>query len=105
MNMFAGPLEYAARMNKREGQAERNWLVHCSRSDSRNAVHGDLAMQQLTERLDAMAEMALSLLKVVGSISRNEVDTTTIAELLNRYLQKYTPVCGELQYVDRLRAN
>ena len=71
--------------------AERNWLVHSSRSDSRNAVHGDQAMQQLTERLDAMADMALSLLKEVGSmieahvyahgVSKESVDDMT-SELL-----------------------
>lgn len=46
--------------------AERNWLVHRSRMDSRNAVHDDNAMSLLIARLDALANEATALLKEVG---------------------------------------
>ncbi|MDH4205340.1 MAG: hypothetical protein OEV45_07420, partial [Desulfobacteraceae bacterium] len=35
--------------------SERNWLVHRSRADSRDAIHSDEAMQKLVARIDAMA--------------------------------------------------
>lgn len=47
--------------------AERNWLVHRSRLDSRNAVHDDNAMSLLIARLDALANEATALLKEVGA--------------------------------------
>lgn len=43
--------------------SERYWLVHKSRSHSRNAVYSDPAMQKIILRLDAMAEESNTLLK------------------------------------------
>lgn len=53
--------------------SERNWLVHHSKADNRDAVHSDQAMQRLTVRLDNVAESALSLLKEVGSLTEGHV--------------------------------
>ncbi|MBU4263921.1 MAG: hypothetical protein KKC76_18855 [Proteobacteria bacterium] len=49
--------------------SERNWLVHQSRTESRDAVHSDIAMQRLISRIDAMADESLALLKEIGSLS------------------------------------
>lgn len=49
--------------------SERNWLVHRSRSDSRSAIHGDIAMQLLVARIDKMAEESLALLREIGALS------------------------------------
>lgn len=45
---------------------ERNWLVHRSRADSRGAIHGDGSAKNLLLRLEAIADEALALLKVLG---------------------------------------
>lgn len=45
--------------------AERNWLVHRSRAESRNAIHSDGAMAALIERLESMADESLALLKFI----------------------------------------
>ncbi|KVW94234.1 hypothetical protein [Thiobacillus denitrificans] len=47
--------------------AERNWLVHRSRAESRNVIHNDSAMAALVGRLDAMAVEALALLKYIDA--------------------------------------
>jgi len=49
--------------------SERNWLVHRSRSENRDAVHSDIAMQRLMSRIDAMADESLALLKEIVSLS------------------------------------
>ena len=46
--------------------AERNWLVHRSRAESRSAIHAGEAMTILVDRLEAMADEALALLKYIG---------------------------------------
>jgi len=53
--------------------AERNWLVHRSRVDSRSAIHSDSEMQRLVDRLDKMAEESLSLLREIGALSEVHV--------------------------------
>lgn len=47
--------------------SERNWLVHRSRTDSRNVIDNDKAMVVLVARLDAMADEALVLLKYIDA--------------------------------------
>lgn len=49
--------------------SERNWLVHRSRTESRDAIHSDIAMQQLVSRIDTMTDESLALLKEIGSLS------------------------------------
>lgn len=46
---------------------ERNWLVHNSRASSRAAVHGDVALTQVVERIDRISNDALSAMKVLGA--------------------------------------
>jgi hypothetical protein len=45
--------------------AERNWLVHNSRSTSRAAIRKGVGISELVTRLDEIADEALALLKVV----------------------------------------
>lgn len=40
---------------------ERNWLVHQSRSTSRNAVHSDSACEALLQRVQAIADESVQL--------------------------------------------
>lgn len=53
--------------------SERNWLVHKSRADSRNAVRGDAAARKLVERIDAMAEESNAILKRIGELAEQHV--------------------------------
>jgi hypothetical protein len=46
--------------------AERNWLVHSSRSTSRDAIHSAQACQALIHRLDKIAGEASALIKEIG---------------------------------------
>jgi hypothetical protein len=48
---------------------ERNWLVHSSRADSRNAIHSDNEMRKVLTRLNKIADEALYLLKHIGSLT------------------------------------
>jgi uncharacterized protein YutE (UPF0331/DUF86 family) len=47
--------------------AERNWLVHYSRADSRDAIHNENAFRAVVQRLDNIAEEAHQLVKNVGA--------------------------------------
>jgi len=49
--------------------AERNWLVHKSRANSRSAPYNDVAARKLFGRLDRIAEQALALLKEIGELT------------------------------------
>lgn len=49
--------------------SERNWLVHSSRADSRSAIHSDTSMKRLVDRLEKIADEALSLLKAIGKLT------------------------------------
>lgn len=69
--------------------AERNWLVHRSRADSRNAVHDDKAMITLVTRLDALADEATALLKAVGV-------------LVEQFVQQHGV---SAQYIDKMSAH
>lgn len=74
--------------------SERNWLVHDSRSGSRDAVHNDQACSRLVERLDAIAEEARILLKEVGIeveafVKNNGVSTEKIDQLAEKILKEW----------------
>lgn len=45
---------------------ERNWLVHHSRLDSRNAIYHDSAMNKLLQRLEAITEETSYIIKELG---------------------------------------
>ena len=60
--------------------ADRNWLVHSSRSSSRNAVHNDQACTELISRLDNVAEEARFLLKEVGKCAEAFVKKHGVSE-------------------------
>jgi hypothetical protein len=48
--------------------SERNWLVHKSRAASRGAPYNDTIAAKLVDRLNAIAEQALALLKEIGQL-------------------------------------
>ena len=52
---------------------ERNWLVHKSRCESRNAVRVDAAARKLVDRVDAMAEESNAILKCIGELAEQHV--------------------------------
>jgi hypothetical protein len=73
---------------------ERNWLVHGSRSSSRNAIHDDQACNSLIERLDRIAEEGRMLLKEIGKhaeafVKKYGVSTQKIEELAAETLDKW----------------
>jgi len=60
--------------------SERNWLVHKSKADSRNAIHSDQEMQKLLVRLDEMADESLSLLREIGRLVEAHVKKHGVPE-------------------------
>lgn len=51
--------------------SERNWLVHRSRADSRNAIHHETKMDALLERLELITSESLSLLNHIGTLNED----------------------------------
>ena len=47
---------------------ERNWLVHRSRGTSRNVISSGSGMAEVVGRVDVLAEEALALLRILGSM-------------------------------------
>jgi len=60
--------------------AERNWLVHKSRSESRGAIDSDAAAQRLLSRLTSMADEATQLLREIGALAERHVRRHGISE-------------------------
>ena len=74
--------------------AERNWLVHSSRSTSRNAVHDANACRKLIERLDAVSKESGLLLKEVGKcaeafVKKHGVSAADIELITAQTLKKW----------------
>lgn len=53
--------------------AERNWLVHRSRRESRGFMNDEAQLSRLLARLDSMADEALALLKLVAEATEAHV--------------------------------
>jgi hypothetical protein len=60
--------------------AERNWLVHKSRSHSRGAIDSDAVIHQLVSRVTSMANEATQLLREIGLLAEAHVKRYGIAE-------------------------
>ena len=74
--------------------AERNWLVHRSRADSRNVIHNDEAINLLLARLDAMAGESLALLnfidvKTTAFVRSHSISMDYIAEVSKQLLEQW----------------
>lgn len=65
--------------------SERNWLVHRSREGSRKAIHHESHMIELVERLQAISDEALSLLKYIGALTEEYVKLHGVPE---RYINE-----------------
>ncbi len=69
--------------------AERNWLVHKSRADSRHVIHDHAATQALRGRLDAIADESLVLLKAIAKLAEDFVRRHGVsAEYIDRTAQQ-----------------
>lgn len=74
--------------------AERNWLVHRSRAESRNVIHHDRAMAALVARLDAMAVEALDLLMYIDAetgnfVQKHGVSMRYVEQASNQLLEQW----------------
>lgn len=73
---------------------ERNWLVHQSRSTSRDAVHHEQACERLVERLESIAQEALLLLREVADrvevfVRRYSITPEQVEKLSAEILKKW----------------
>ncbi|MFM0134118.1 hypothetical protein [Paraburkholderia sediminicola] len=73
---------------------ERNWLVHRSKADSRDAVHNKDSARQFVHRLEAIGDETDALLKkIVGMAQRfvteRGVPTQEIARATRQLLQQW----------------
>jgi hypothetical protein len=59
---------------------ERNWLVHKSRAQSRNAIHSDPVAEKIIRRLDAMADESKALLSEIGVLAERHVKNYGISQ-------------------------
>lgn len=74
--------------------AERNWLVHRSRADSRNVIHNDKAMNALLARLEAMSDESLALLKFIDAettafVQSHGVSMDYVAQVSKQLLEQW----------------
>jgi len=74
--------------------SERNWLVHKSRSISRNAIYSDTAMQKLILRLDAITNESNALLRELSAlveyhVRKHGVTEEYIEETANQLLEQW----------------
>lgn len=74
--------------------SERNWLVHRSRADSRNAIYNDNAMLNLVVRLDAIADEALLLLKHINAetssfVQKHGISMQYVERVSKRILEQW----------------
>lgn len=74
--------------------AERNWLVHRSRADSRNVIHNDKAMNALLARLEAMSDESLALLKFIDAettafVQSHDVSMDYVAQVSKQLLEQW----------------
>lgn len=86
------PPEMAGRFEKI--LAERNWLVHRSRAESRNAIHNAKAMTVLLARLEAMSDEVLALLKHIDGettafVQQHGVSASYVAQLSKQLLEQW----------------
>lgn len=74
--------------------AERNWLVHHSRAESRNAINNANVMSTLVARLEAMSDEALALLKHIGDetnsfVQKHGVSASHIVQVSKQLLEQW----------------
>lgn len=66
-------------MAVKELLAERNWLVHESRASSRSAVRNDDACVAVVNRIDAIGDMALVLMRQFGALVDSVVKSYAVS--------------------------
>ena len=73
---------------------ERNWLVHNSRSTSRSAIYNDTSLEAVLDRVTAIADESLALLKEIGMlverfVKQHGVTGKYIDEKANELLEQW----------------
>ena len=74
--------------------AERNWLVHSSRATSRSAVYNDTSLEAVINRVTAISDESLVLLKQIGIlverfVKQHGVTGKYIDEKANELLEQW----------------
>ncbi len=74
--------------------SERNWLVHNSKADSRNAIHHQNHFEKLITRLELIADEALALLSMLPALSKkflisNGIDTDRMQTFASTKLKEW----------------
>ncbi|MBU0808268.1 MAG: hypothetical protein KKD30_09680 [Gammaproteobacteria bacterium] len=74
--------------------SERNWLVHNSKANSRNAIHHQNHFEDLIKKLEVIADEALALLSTLPGLSEdflisNDVDTSKAQAIANQKLKEW----------------
>lgn len=74
--------------------AERNWLVHRSRAESRSAIHNAKLMVALVARLEAISDESLMLLKYIDGetttfVQQHGVSMSYVAQVSNQLLEQW----------------
>lgn len=74
--------------------ADRNWLVHSSKVNSRNAVYHQSHFEELIKKLEAIADEALALLRTLPVLSEvfllsNNIDPENTQSIANKILKKW----------------
>lgn len=73
---------------------ERNWLVHNSKADSRNAIYHQSHFEKLITRLELIADEALALLSMLPALSEeflisNGIDTGRLQNFASTKLKEW----------------
>lgn len=73
---------------------ERNWLVHNSKADSRNAIYHQSHFEKLITRLELIADEALALLSMLPALSEeflisNGIDTGRLQTFASTKLKEW----------------
>jgi hypothetical protein len=74
--------------------SERNWLVHNSKANSRNAIHHQHHFEELIKQLELIADEALALLSTLPALSEeflisNGVDTSEVQAIARKKLKEW----------------
>lgn len=81
---------------------QRNWLVHRSRADSRDAIHSDDAMQTLMRRLEFVADESAALMneaavRVQRFAAERGLSTQKIDRATHQLLQQWQNAVAEFE--------
>lgn len=76
----AGILSAARESRFRHLLNERNWLVHRSRDTSRNAIESDAETEEFIQRINAIGDETMQLMREMGSLAENYVRANGVTQ-------------------------